>query len=83
LTARSEADVIQSYVTLPALANCPLKYNLQPEIIIRKLSKLFILTKNTIPYSIGRFPVRLLGTRFNARNCISEPCPQEPYMDIF
>jgi hypothetical protein len=27
-------------------------------------------------------PVRLLGTRFEARNCISEPCPQEPNRDI-
>jgi hypothetical protein len=25
----------------------------------------------------------LLETRFEARNCISEPCPQEPYRDIF
>jgi hypothetical protein len=23
-------------------------------------------------------PVMLLGTRFKARNCIGEPCPQEP-----
>jgi hypothetical protein len=33
----------------------------------------------------GRFkkiPVRLLGTRFKARNCISKPGPQEPYRDI-
>jgi hypothetical protein len=27
--------------------------------------------------------VRLLGTRFKARNCICEPGPQEPYRDIF
>jgi hypothetical protein len=27
-------------------------------------------------------PVRLLGTRFETKNCISEPCPQEPYRDI-
>jgi hypothetical protein len=27
--------------------------------------------------------VRLLGTRFDARNCISEPGPQEPYSDFF
>jgi hypothetical protein len=27
--------------------------------------------------------VRFLGTRFKARNCISESCPQEPYRDIF
>jgi hypothetical protein len=27
--------------------------------------------------------VRLLGTRFEARNCISEPCAQEPYRDQF
>jgi hypothetical protein len=26
---------------------------------------------------------KFLGTRFEARNCISEPCPQEPYRDIF
>jgi hypothetical protein len=31
----------------------------------------------------GNVPVRLLETRFEARNCISEPCPQEPYKDIF
>jgi hypothetical protein len=28
-------------------------------------------------------PVRLLGTRFEARNCISEPGTQEPYRDFF
>jgi hypothetical protein len=28
-------------------------------------------------------PVRLLGTRFEAGNCISEPGPEEPYKDIF
>jgi hypothetical protein len=28
-------------------------------------------------------PVRLLGTRFKARNCISQPGLQEPYRDIF
>jgi hypothetical protein len=27
--------------------------------------------------------VRLLGTKFKATNCISEPVPQEPYTDIF
>jgi hypothetical protein len=27
-------------------------------------------------------PIRLLGTRFETRNCISEPCPQESYWDI-
>jgi hypothetical protein len=27
-------------------------------------------------------PVRLLGTRFKAKNCISEPRPQEPYREI-
>jgi hypothetical protein len=32
-----------------------------------------------------KIPVRLLGPRFEARNCIiySEPCPQEPYSDFF
>jgi hypothetical protein len=28
-------------------------------------------------------PARILGTRFKARICISEPGPQEPYRDIF
>jgi hypothetical protein len=28
-------------------------------------------------------PVRLLGSRFEARNCISDPGSQEPYRDIF
>jgi hypothetical protein len=28
-------------------------------------------------------PVRLLGNRFEARNCFGEPGPQEPYVDIF
>jgi hypothetical protein len=28
-------------------------------------------------------PVWLLGTRFKARNCISEPGPQDPYREIF
>jgi hypothetical protein len=28
-------------------------------------------------------PVRILGSRFKARNCISEPSPQETYRDIF
>jgi hypothetical protein len=27
------------------------------------------------------FPVRLLGTWFEARNCISEPGDQEPYWE--
>jgi hypothetical protein len=31
----------------------------------------------------NEIPVRLLGTRFEARNWISEPGPQEPYRDIF
>jgi hypothetical protein len=26
---------------------------------------------------------KLLGTRFEARNCISEPGPYEPYMEYF
>jgi hypothetical protein len=30
-----------------------------------------------------KFPVRLLGPWFAARNCISEPGPQEPYRGIF
>jgi hypothetical protein len=29
------------------------------------------------------FPVWILRTRFEARNCISEPCPQDPYRAIF
>jgi hypothetical protein len=28
------------------------------------------------------FPVMFLGTRFKARNCIVNLCPQEPYRDI-
>jgi hypothetical protein len=28
-----------------------------------------------IPVVSENFPVRLLGTRFKARNCIGEPCP--------
>jgi hypothetical protein len=30
-----------------------------------------------------KVPVNLLGTRFEARNYISEPGPQEAYRDIF
>jgi hypothetical protein len=31
---------------------------------------------------IKKFHVRILGTRFEARNCISEPGPQEPYSNL-
>jgi nesprin-1 len=31
---------------------------------------------------LKKFPVRLLGTRFKARNCIGDPGTQEPYKDI-
>jgi hypothetical protein len=45
------------------------------------------LSSATVPVSTGSFkkivPVKLLGTRFKARNCISEPGPQEPYRTIF
>jgi hypothetical protein len=37
------------------------------------------LTKHITKY----IPSKDLGTRFEARNCISEPCPQAPYRDIF
>jgi hypothetical protein len=30
-----------------------------------------------------KISVRILGTRYEARNCISAPDPQEPYRDIF
>jgi hypothetical protein len=30
----------------------------------------------------NKCPCRFLGTRFKARICINEPCPQEAYMAI-
>jgi hypothetical protein len=44
-----------------------------------------ILCKYRIFYRvhIKNVPASLLGTRFEARYCISVPCPQEPYMDIY
>jgi hypothetical protein len=30
----------------------------------------------------NKLPIKILGTRLKARNCISEPCPQESYWDI-
>jgi hypothetical protein len=32
---------------------------------------------------VKNVPVRLLGTRFEPRNCTSEPGPRESYGDIF
>jgi hypothetical protein len=32
---------------------------------------------------VQKLPRKAPGTRFEAGNCISEPCPQEPYRDIF
>jgi hypothetical protein len=36
-----------------------------------------------ITVRVKNVPVKLLGTGFEARNCISEPGPQKPYWEIF
>jgi hypothetical protein len=39
---------------------------------------------STIIHGVSKnFPARLLGTRFEARNCINGPGLQDPYRDIF
>jgi hypothetical protein len=40
------------------------------------IAKIFVLCIEDLFYSTH-------GTRFEARSCISEPCPQDPYRDIF
>jgi hypothetical protein len=56
-------------------------------------NKSFLCSTNpmTVPAHCTTFPraliyggvlERLMGSRFKARNGISEPCPQEPYKDI-
>jgi hypothetical protein len=46
--------------------------------------KLNIVTEISTFYRLlNNVPARLLGTRIEARNCNSEPCPQKLYRDIF
>jgi hypothetical protein len=49
------------------------------------ISKLCVSNQqlSAFPYTCQQFPIRLLGTRFKARNCICESATQEPYRVIF
>jgi hypothetical protein len=57
------------------------------DVIHRRLSEIKNICEtfdgSYVIQGISKNTVRLLGTRFKARNCICEPCPQEPYRDVF
>jgi hypothetical protein len=81
--------------TFRSIQNCCIKYSTQHQHFAKMFTFLYNtmlpicmvtlvkwVTKNVWPRRVYKknVPVRILGTRFEARNCFSEPGPQDTYL---